>query len=69
MMIINPWRRIRQLEEEVGRLNDALIDEIILSSNAAQALQDICDMKTERPNSTVKRMVDRAYEALRELFQ
>jgi predicted RNA-binding protein associated with RNAse of E/G family len=67
MMIMNPWRRIRQLEEDRDELSDMLSSEINTSSNAMQALEEIRDMANEKSSGTAKRMAKRAAKAIEEI--
>lgn len=68
MMIINPWRRIREMEEQNKALNDALCDEMRLSDIAITALEDIQGMATPRANGTVQKMAKRADDAIKEIY-
>lgn len=67
MMIMNPWRRIRQLEEERDQLSEHLCDEINVSATAMEALIEIRDMATPKSNATVKRMSKRAAQAVEDI--
>lgn len=67
MMIMNPWRRIRQLEEERDELSNLLSNEINISSSALEALTEIRDMATPKSNGTVQRMARRADKAIEEI--
>ena len=67
MMIMNPWRRIRQLEEEKDCLSEHLCEEINASATAMEALIEIRDMATPKSNGTVQRMSKRAAKAIEEI--
>lgn len=67
MMIMNPWRRIRQLEEENRVLNDMLLDEINVTWKATLGLHEIAQMANEKSSGTAKRMAKHAKKTMMEI--